>query len=93
MQAVSVEESVTEFLCRENSVVGIGGIDGEEAPSELGPAEEPLLGDVVSRGFIGASRREGAGRDEGVQGGGMADVCSSRARGTGLGHSALVLLE
>ena len=46
MHAVSVEESVTEFLRRENSVVGIGGIDCEEAPSELGTAEEALLGDV-----------------------------------------------
>ena len=42
MHAVSVEKSVTEFLRRESSVVGIGGIDCEEAPSELGPAEEPL---------------------------------------------------
>ena len=46
MHAVSVEESVTEFLFRENSVVGVGGVDCEEAPSELGATEKALLGDV-----------------------------------------------
>ena len=61
MHAIAVEEPVPKFGPRKNGVVGVGGIDCEEAPCELGAPEEALLGGIGLGGFIGPVGSGGAG--------------------------------